>query len=116
VANTTFRPEYLTAYEAGFKTDWLNRKLRVNGAFFWYDYKNLQVARIIGSVSSATPLIDNAASSTIKGLELEVTAHVTPSTTLGLSYGYLDAKYDRFLYNASTDFRTPPWCARPNIR
>lgn len=104
VANATFRPEYLTAYETGFKTDWLDRKLRVNGAFFWYDYKNLQVARIIGSVSSATPLIANAASSTIKGLELEITAHPTRTTTLGLSYGYLDAKYDNFIYNATTDF------------
>jgi iron complex outermembrane receptor protein len=104
VANSTFQPEYLTAYEAGFKTDWLNRALRVNGAFFWYDYKNLQVARIIGSVSSATPLIANAASSTIKGLELEITAHPTRHTTLGLAYGYLDAKYDSFLYNATTDF------------
>lgn len=104
VANSTFQPEYLTAYEAGFKTDWLNRALRVNGAFFWYDYKNLQVARIIGSVSSATPLIANAASSTIKGLELEVTAHPMRGTTLGLSYGYLDAKYDKFIYNATTDF------------
>ena len=104
VANTTFRPETLTAYEAGFKTDWLNRKLRVNGAVFWYDYKDLQVARILGTVSSATPLIDNAASSTIKGLELEVTAHPTDSTTLGFSYGYLDAKYNDFVYNASIDF------------
>lgn len=104
VANTTFRPESLTAYEAGFKTDWFGRALRVNGALFWYDYKDLQVARILGSVSSATPLIDNAASSTIKGVELEVTGHVTPTTTLGLSYGYLDAKYNKFVYNASIDF------------
>lgn len=104
VANTTFSPEYLTAYEAGFKTDWLDRRLRVNGAFFWYDYKNLQVARIIGSVSSATPLIANAASSTIKGVELEVTAHPTRTTTLGFAYGYLDARYDNFIYNATTDF------------
>lgn len=104
VANTTFRPESLTAYEAGFKTDWLGRALRVNGAFFWYDYKDLQVARILGSVSSATPLIDNAASSTIKGVELEVTGHLTRNTTLGFSYGYLDAKYDSFVYNASIDF------------
>jgi iron complex outermembrane receptor protein len=74
------------------------------------------VARIIGSVSSATPLIANAASSTIKGLELEVTAHPMRGTTLGLSYGYLDAKYDKFIYNATTDFRTPPWCVRQSIR
>ncbi|WP_018076108.1 TonB-dependent receptor [Novosphingobium nitrogenifigens] len=104
VANTTFRPETLTAYEAGFKSDWFGRALRVNGSLFWYDYKNLQVARIIGSVSSATALIDNAASSTIKGVELEIVAHPTAHTTIGGSYGYLDAKYDNFVYNASTDF------------
>ena len=55
---------------------------------------------------SAAPvsLISNAASSTIKGLDLEVTARPDKSFEVNIAYGYLDAKYDRYVFNATTDF------------
>ncbi|CAN5450759.1 hypothetical protein BH10PSE12_BH10PSE12_24460 [soil metagenome] len=59
-ANVLFKPEDITAYEVGFKTEWLNRALRVNGAFFYYDYKNLQVSRIIDAGGAPVTLITNA--------------------------------------------------------
>jgi iron complex outermembrane receptor protein len=38
-----FNPEKLTAYEAGFKSDLLDRHLRVNGAVFLNKYKDIQL-------------------------------------------------------------------------
>src|SRR5262249_44742394 len=38
-----FRPEELWAYEAGAKTDLFDRRLRLNGAVYYYDYSDEQV-------------------------------------------------------------------------
>jgi iron complex outermembrane recepter protein len=105
-ADVLFAPEDIKAYEIGFKTEWLDRALRVNGAAFYYDYKNLQISRIILPAGSAAPvsLISNAASSTIKGLDLEITARPSRAFELNIAYGYLDAKYDNYIFNATTDF------------
>jgi iron complex outermembrane receptor protein len=40
---TGVRPEYLDAYEIGLKTELFNRSLRLNGAAFYYNYKDMQV-------------------------------------------------------------------------
>jgi len=39
----TYDPEYLTAYETGVKSQWLDRRLTMNGAAFCYDYRDMQV-------------------------------------------------------------------------
>ncbi len=105
-ADVLFQPEDIKAYEVGFKTEWLDRALRVNGAAYYYDYKNLQISRIILPAGSPAPvsLISNAASSTIKGLDLEITARPARSFEVNIAYGYLDAKYDNYVFNATTDF------------
>ncbi len=42
VSTLTFKPETLTSYEAGFKSEFLNHTLRFNAAAYFYDYKNYQ--------------------------------------------------------------------------
>jgi iron complex outermembrane recepter protein len=102
-ADVLFRPEDITAYEVGFKTEWLDRALRVNGAAFYYDIKDLQVSRIIGLVSP-TVLIFNAPKTTVKGIDLEITARPSRNFEVNIAYGYLDATYKSYPFNLVTDF------------
>jgi len=103
-ADVLFEPEDIKAYEVGFKTEWLDRALLLNGALFRYDYKNLQVSRIVLAGTSPVSLITNAASSTIKGADLEIGIRPTRNFRVNIAYGYLDAKYNAYAFNATTDF------------
>lgn len=109
-ADIVFRPENITAYEAGIKSQWLDRRLTVNVAAYYYDYKDLQISRIIdvptgvGNATTPVVLISNAASSKVKGVDLEITARPSDNFTVNIAYGYLDAKYDNYVFNATTDF------------
>jgi len=89
-----FQPETLTSYEVGMKSDWLDRRLRVNVAIFDAKYKDMQVAYKPDALNPANTLIVNAGRATIKGVELEVLANVLENLNLNLSYTYLDAKLD----------------------
>jgi iron complex outermembrane recepter protein len=95
------RPEELTAYELGFKTEWFDRKLRVNGAAFYYDYKDLQVFTVVNAaqfpgVSGVLQVLANAANADIKGAELEVVAAPIDGLQLSVAAAYLDATYQNF--------------------
>lgn len=94
-----YSPETIWAYEAGLKTTLLDRTLQLNASAFYYDYKDLQVQAF---TPEGTLDITNAASSTIKGLELEVTATPVSGLQLNLSGAYLDATYDRYVTARST--------------
>ena len=59
--------ETITSYEVGFKSNFLDNRLMLNGAAFWYDYTDLQVRAFQG----ATLQITNAGESEIYGLELD---------------------------------------------
>jgi iron complex outermembrane recepter protein len=104
-ANVVFNPERIDAYEVGFKSQLLGRKLTFNGSAYYYDYKDLQVLRVVSTAGGgAATLIQNAASSRIKGAELELTARPIEGLVFNLSYAYTDAKYKSFPFNATTDF------------
>lgn len=88
-----FAPEYLWSYEAGVKTDWLNNRLRVNTAAFYYSYDDLQVLFFLSPGVTDTR---NAATASIYGLELEVQAIPLPDLNVGFTLGLLNAEYDDF--------------------
>ena len=37
----TYDPEELIAYELGYKTQWMDNSLQLNGSFYFYDYENI---------------------------------------------------------------------------
>jgi iron complex outermembrane recepter protein len=92
-ASGGFAPEWAWAYEAGFKSSALNDRLKLNGAAFYTDYADLQVQTPIrpGVVD-----ITNAATATIRGVEVEGQAQPGPGWRVGGHVAWLDARYDRY--------------------
>lgn len=88
-----YDPEFLWSYEAGFKSDLLDNRLRVNGSAFYYDYTDLQVQAFI---TPGVIDITNAADATIKGMELEVVARPVEGLDFGGSLAFLDTSYKNF--------------------
>ncbi|WP_082602095.1 TonB-dependent receptor [Phenylobacterium sp. Root700] len=100
-----FNPETVDYYELGAKTRWLGGALVVNGALFYNDYRNLQVQRLVGTPGGgASNVISNAAASTIKGGELEVTARPGEGWLINVGYAYLNARYDNYVFAPGVDF------------
>jgi len=102
IAERVADPETVQAYEIGMKSELLSNRLRLNVSAFQNEFKNLQVRRVVvfpGGFSSA--IIENAASSTIKGLEVESTAILSPALLVNASYAYLDATYDTYVVDAT---------------
>ena len=107
-ANVLFKPEDIKTYEIGFKSELLDRAVRFNVAAFHYDYRNLQVSRIVDlGGGAAASLISNAASSTINGVDVEVLLRPSRNFDVSITYGYLDAKYDAYFTNAAGIDPTP---------
>src|SRR3546814_8083229 len=74
ILQPTFGPEKLTAYEIGAKTDFFDRRLRVNVAAFQSNYNDLQVTTFPGGASSIEPVQVNGGRARIRGVEVEATA------------------------------------------
>ena len=92
-------PEILTSYEWGFKSEWLDRRLMLNGAVFYNDYEDQQflVNRSSASLGGGLALIvDNAGDSTMAGAELEFVAVPTDGLTVYGGLGYIDAEFQEF--------------------
>lgn len=94
-----FGPEVVDAFEIGAKTDWLDRRLRVNLAAFYNEYDDLQrtvIRPLPGAPNPQETVTANAASAKIKGVELEVTAVPVEGFQIRSSLSYLDTKFGNF--------------------
>ncbi len=87
-----FSPETIWSYEAGMKLTTLDRKLRANLAGFYYDYSNLQVSKVINS----QVITENAASASLYGAELELTAVPADGLQFDGTFSYLHSEYEDF--------------------
>lgn len=89
-AQLTFvAPETVNAYEVGLKSKLFDRRVRLNGAVFYYDYRNQQLQEIIGIV----PFLRNVPRARATGIDLDLAARVTENLTLNAGFGWLDSKY-----------------------
>jgi iron complex outermembrane receptor protein len=102
-----FKPEQNFVYEAGFKTEMLDRHLRVNGDLFYSNYKDIQLASLLNGL----PVTQNAASGKSWGGELEVMAQFG-GFSLNAGLGYLDAQFAKgvCINNTNNPAGTPALC------
>lgn len=102
-----FGPEKIWSYEAGFKSDWFDKRLRFNLTAFRYDYTDLQVQT---TITAGLISIANAATARTNGLEIETTAQPIRNLTLSANLALLDTKYGSFP-NASVPNTYLPYVA-----
>jgi iron complex outermembrane receptor protein len=116
-----FKPEEVTNWELGFKLDMLDSSLRVNGAFYYSDYKNRQLTTlVIDPVTNApAPATVNADKSTIKGFELETLWYPIDTLQLMFNLTLNDGKIDKFIDNqisiADVAVPPPPDCTQTDL-
>ncbi|WP_294390827.1 TonB-dependent receptor [uncultured Sphingomonas sp.] len=96
---SVYDPETLTSYEAGIKTNLLDRRLTLNMTGFHYDFDDMQVT-VLRDVGTRT---QNAAKARVDGLEVEAVARPVAGLTLNTGWGFQDGKYRDFR-NASAPF------------
>lgn len=98
-----YKDETVNSYEAGLKTQLLDRKLRANIAGFYYDYQNLQVFTLVVDGAITRQLFTNASAARIYGVELELAATPTSDLTVYFNPAFLNAKYREFV-SAGQDY------------
>jgi iron complex outermembrane recepter protein len=110
-ATPSFDPEFVTSYEFGVKTELFNRRVRWNSAIFYNDYSDLQIIVAEGFA----PIVRNAGSARIWGVESEFQAVLSSWLRLDGSLSYLNARYEEVsplalpVTTASRLVNTPEW-------
>jgi outer membrane receptor protein involved in Fe transport len=84
-----YKSDFLKNYEIGWKTSWLNNRLRFNGALFWEDWDNFQFSYLgLNGLTNVT----NAGGARIKGIEADLNWAVSAGLQLGMSVTRLQPK------------------------
>lgn len=87
--------EIILSYELGWKTDLLDRRLRFNGALYYYDYQDVQgfTQEFSSQLGEVLTKLGNLGDAEHKGLELELTylAESVEGLQVSLQANYLDA-------------------------
>ena len=87
----TFAPDTNDTYEIGFKTDWLDRRLRVNGTLFYSQYQDIQQTIVDPAVQFR---VANAGDAVLKGFELETVIAPTDGLRFDIAVGYTDSEFE----------------------
>ncbi|ATE65480.1 TonB-dependent receptor [Rhizorhabdus dicambivorans] len=90
--NPAFAPESLHAYEAGLKTELLDRSARFNIAGFYYDFANVQVNRYV----SGFPILQNGGGAELYGVDIDLDAKLAEGLTFSGGLEWLSAKYSNY--------------------
>ncbi|MEP7243826.1 MAG: TonB-dependent receptor [Gammaproteobacteria bacterium] len=86
-----YKPDYLTNYEIGWKTSWMNNRLRINGAVFQQEWKDFQFSFLPPGGSGLT-VVENAGQARIKGIESDISWAATGALTISGGFALLDPR------------------------
>lgn len=81
-------------WEVGFKSDWLNNRLRFNFTYFHILTDNLTNTEYIDGTTNSTGYVFKAGKLKRDGIEVELNGRILDNLEVMLGYAYLDARYD----------------------
>jgi len=80
----SFTPEFIDSFEVGSKNTFLDGRLRLNVAAFYYKYKNLQISRIVQRTS-----VNDNINANIYGVEADAVIEPIRAFAVNLGFSYL---------------------------
>ena len=128
-ARSQFQPvkqEELTAYEGGVKLTLADRRVQLNLAGYYYDYRDKQLlTNTTDPVFGLLPVLANVPKSKVTGFDFDATVSPIDGLTLRGAVGYADSKIKNFAgfdaFNTPVDLSgksfnfSPKWTATADI-
>lgn len=102
--DNVYNEEEADGFEVGMKADLLDGTLRLNATLYSYEYDGLQLSKLSSGAGGVPSIrVQNAASATVEGLELE-TVWLTPvdNLTLTANLALNSAEYDDYIADCFT--------------
>lgn len=91
VLQNAFKPETINEIELGVKSEWLQKRLRVNAAVYASRYRDRQINRFDTDLNGgAATVIENAGESEYLGGEIEIHALPTNGLSISASFSHVD--------------------------
>jgi iron complex outermembrane recepter protein len=98
-------PDTTTNYEIGLRSQWADGRLTLNGALYYIDWQDPQLAS--ATVTGAQPITKNGEGAETKGIEIALDAAVTDRFNIGFSYSHSEAQLTEVAPSLIREF-TPP--------
>ena len=119
--------EELTSYEAGVKAMFWGRRMRLNAATFYYDYKNKQIeGKEADPIFHILNILVNVPKSRVLGAEADLTIEPVTDLTFQGSITYLDSRIQNYtginVLGGTENFAgeslpfTPMWSGRLDVK
>lgn len=105
-----FKPETLTSYEVGVKSELFDRRVRLNIAGYYNSYDDLAIVVPVPDAPPGTfaTRIGNAGKVNYTGIEADLQASLTDNFSIDGTIGYVDVNTKSFLGGISTTPGRPP--------
>ncbi len=94
-AGIPYLQERVISYEMGMRSSWIDNRIKMNSAIYSADYRDMQ---IFTHDAVGKNIVQNAERATTRGFEVELQVRLVTSLQIGLGMSFIDAKFDRFLY------------------
>ncbi|MCP4906770.1 MAG: TonB-dependent receptor [bacterium] len=95
-------PEKIDAFEIGFDGSWLDGRVGLKGAFFWYAYENYQVFTFTNDARTAAQrIVTNANDARLYGAEAEARLEPIPTLIGEVRFGWLESRFLDFYDSAA---------------
>ncbi len=83
-------PDTTTNYEVGLRSQWADGRLTLNGALYYIDWQDPQLAS--ATVNGAQPITKNGEGAKTSGIEIALDADITDRFNIGFSYSHSTAE------------------------
>lgn len=93
IAATVFEPEQVRSYELGLRSRFVDDRLQINASLFRAQMQDQQILRI---PSPAVTFIDNAGETITEGLDLSISAAITPRFSIDWNSTLQAARYEQY--------------------
>ncbi|MCJ1887619.1 TonB-dependent receptor [Pseudomonas sp. LA21] len=110
----TVDPEYLTSYELGLKSEWLDGRLNANTSVFYYDYKDIQLNIVTAVNNQTVSRLANGAQGEAYGAEFELEAIPVENLHVNFGLGLLHTEFTDYT-SGPNDYSGNNFVRAPNV-
>ncbi len=95
-------------FEVGVKSAWMDNRIFANVSGYYIDWTDQQLTSNRFINNETFSILENIGESTVKGIELDLTAQLTDFWEMRIAYAWTDAQIDELLYSLDPGATSAP--------